>query len=106
MSGGSYDYAYRQVEEMAAGLRAIGCCSAAAPALRELFREHLWNVAAAMKSIEWNDSCDGDGSEVALITKCLGGRLAEGSVDRVLEHAEKALVAIQGLRVALGKEPT
>lgn len=104
MSGGSYDYAYRQVEEMAASLRANGHCSAAAPALRELFREHLWDVAKAMRAIEWNDSCDGDGGEVALITKCLSGRLAEGSVDRVLEHAEKALVGIQGLRAALGKE--
>lgn len=41
MSGGSYDYAYSRVMDMADSLRKEGCCDCAEPALRELFREHL-----------------------------------------------------------------
>lgn len=103
MSGGSYDYAYRRVEEMADMLRAEGSCHAAPTALRELFREHLRHVAEAMHAIEWNDSCDGDEREPELITRCLNGRLTDDVVDRVLENAERSLAGIKSLRGALRK---
>ncbi len=40
--------------------------------LRRAFREHLKLVAAALKSIEWNDSGDGDDDEEKNICACLG----------------------------------
>lgn len=106
MSGGSYDYAYRHVEDMADSLRAEGSCGAAPAALRELFREHLRHVAEAMHAIEWNDSCDGDSREEELIIRCLSGRLGDDFVDGVLENAERSLAGIKSLRGALRKRAT
>lgn len=56
MSGGSYDYAYRQVEEFIERLDVGG--STMTNDLRSRFRRHLVLVAAAMKAIEWVDSAD------------------------------------------------
>ncbi len=63
MSGGSYGYAYRRVEEFSEALEAgvtidgrtvdgAGCVA------RLGFAAHLRKVAAAMKAIEWEDSGD------------------------------------------------
>jgi hypothetical protein len=67
MSGGSYDYIYQKIEDLAHNIRSEGCCSCASPAKRKAFARHLSKVAAAMKAIEWNDSCDGDDNEERLI---------------------------------------
>lgn len=60
MSGGSYDYLYCKVEEMA---DRIGNTPE-----RQRFAKHLRRVAKAMHAIEWVDSCDwGKGDENAPI---------------------------------------
>ncbi len=84
MSGGSYDYAYRRLEEFADDLREEGACDCASPELRNLFREHVRLVAKAMKAIEWNDSCDGDDWERKLILECL--RLTENGEQKPSER--------------------
>lgn len=73
MSGGSYEYAYQRVNDMADGLQIDGGCSAVPPALRVAFRAHLRAVAKAMRAIEWNDSGDGDDNEEKLVRACLTG---------------------------------
>lgn len=63
MSGGSYDYLYCKVEDMA---DRIGKFSNTPE--RKRFSEHLRRVAKAMYAIEWVDSCDwGKGDENAAI---------------------------------------
>lgn len=65
MSGGSYDYAYIKIENFADEIRLTS-------AYRRAFVRHLKFVARAAKSIEWNDSGDGDKDEEKNIQKCLG----------------------------------
>lgn len=72
MSGGSYDYAYRRIEDLASEIRAEGSSSCAPPHLRRAFAAHLLKVASAARAIEWNDSCDGDRDETAKILDCIG----------------------------------
>ena len=38
---------------------------------RKAFRKHIFLVAKALKSIEWNDSGDGDDDEVQNIMACI-----------------------------------
>ena len=69
MSGGSYDYAYRRIEDLADSLRTHGT---KCPSLRAAFAEHLRLVAKAAHAIEWVDSCDyGPGDEVEAIRAVL-----------------------------------
>lgn len=63
MSGGSYLYAYRRVEEFAEALerneRLDGCpLSEPNDLVRLAFAGHLRKVAEAMRAIEWVDSSD------------------------------------------------
>lgn len=63
MSGGSYNYAYRYVEEFADALERNeridgGELSEPNGLDRLAFAAHLRKVAAAMKAIEWVDSYD------------------------------------------------
>lgn len=68
MSGGSYEYAYRRVEDMAGEIRDRN-----PSALRRAFAAHLDLVAKAMHDVEWVDSCDyGKGAEEAAIRAVLG----------------------------------
>lgn len=63
MSGGSYDYLYCRVEDMADRIVQAGDTPE-----RRRFAEHLRRVANAMHAIEWVDSCDlGRGDENAAI---------------------------------------
>jgi hypothetical protein len=74
MSGGSYDYAYIRIEELAHQIKTDPFCeeySKSTPELRKAFKKHLLKVAKALKAIEWNDSGDGDDKEVELIRACL-----------------------------------
>lgn len=73
MSGGSYNYAYIQLEEFAGAMKRTGGCSAAPCHVRQAFAAHLEQCAKAMRAIEWNDSGDGDSDEEMLIRGCLGG---------------------------------
>lgn len=52
MSGGSWNYAFRQVEDLARQL------SAEHDPLRRAFGHHLQKCADALKAIEWHDSAD------------------------------------------------
>ena len=52
MSGGSYDYLYHKVEEVADQL------DGDRSPLRRAFAEHLHKVAKALHDIEWVDSGD------------------------------------------------
>ncbi len=65
MSGGSMDYFYSRVEDVAGSIRLT-------TPLRRAFRSHLCLVAQALHDIEWVDSSDyGPGDEDAAIDKCL-----------------------------------
>lgn len=66
MSGGTYTYAYRKIEDLADSIRA-------STPLRKVFVEHLRKVATACHDIEWVDSGDcNQGSEDAAIEAVLG----------------------------------
>lgn len=68
MSGGSYDYAYSQLEmNFVDALRIHSWHYETQAIKRQAFKEHLRLVVRAMKAIEWNDSGDGDDHEEALI---------------------------------------
>lgn len=65
MSGGSYDYAFHKIEDLADEIRAD-------TPLRTAFVEHLRLVAKAARAIEWVDSCDyAKGDEDKPIRACL-----------------------------------
>jgi len=83
MSGGSYDYFYSKLHDMAQDIRARGGCSAASPAERKAFAAHLVKCAEACRAIEWNDSGDGDVREAQLIRECIapGATLAQAISD-------------------------
>jgi hypothetical protein len=69
MSGGSWDYAYFKVEEIAERLERSN------QPLRRNLGAHLRKVALALRDIEWVDSGDlGEGKEQAAILEVLGGR--------------------------------
>jgi hypothetical protein len=66
MSGGSYDYAYGKIEDLAEQIHPTS-------ALRKAFKKHLMKVAQACHDIEWVDSCDcSEGDEDKAIKACLG----------------------------------
>lgn len=56
------DYLYARVRD---------CHFSLSTPLRKTFRTHLENVAKALRSIEWNDSGDGDDDEEENIRACL-----------------------------------
>lgn len=62
MSGGSMDYLYARVEDARFHTYSPE---------RKAFRKHIFLVAKALKSIEWNDSGDGDDDEVQNIMACI-----------------------------------
>ena len=88
MSGGSMDYLYSRVED--------ATFHTDSPE-RKAFRKHLFLVAKALKSIEWNDSGDGDDDEVKNIMACIShadvlkavieeGYKVQGELNRILER--------------------
>lgn len=65
MSGGSYDYAFRHVEDFCDSLHVT-------TPEREAFRRHLRLIAKAMHAVEWVDSCDYvKGDETEAIMACI-----------------------------------
>ena len=82
MSGGSYDYAYARIRELADDIRPT-------TALRKAFKRHLHEVAKACEDIEWVDSGD-----------CKGGDENE-AIRRVLGQNGPALILAEALTEAL-----
>jgi hypothetical protein len=80
MSGGSMNYLYAKIEYDAV-------FNTDTPE-RKAFRKHLVKVAAALRSIEWNDSGDGASDEEELIRACLS---PTATLEAVTEAAQKAL---------------
>lgn len=68
MSGGSYNYAYRQIDELAENISYKGGCSAASETLRKKFVEHLKLVSEVARAIVTFQRYYVDGS--ALVALC------------------------------------
>lgn len=77
MSGGSMDYLYARVEDARFHTYSPE---------RKAFRKHIFLVAKALKSIEWNDSGDGDDDEVQNIMACISHA---DVLEAVLEDARR-----------------
>ena len=77
MSGGSMDYLYARVEDSRFDTYSPE---------RKAFRKHIFLVAKALKSIEWNDSGDGDDDEVSNIMVCIS---KTDVLEAVLEDARR-----------------
>lgn len=68
MSGGSYDYAYFHIDELARAIRTEGPAMPGVDyELRSQFKRVLSRAAEAARAIEWNDSGDGDRNEAEKI---------------------------------------
>lgn len=89
MSGGSYNYAFGRVQDMADTL-----ADSKIP-LRRAFAKHLSDVAKAMHDIEWVDSDDyGPGDENAAIRKVLGENAPALELSAVVEDATRILAEL------------
>lgn len=86
MSGGSMNHLYHLVRDAE--------FDAHSPE-REAFRKHLALVANALRSIEWNDSGDGDDQEVHNIMACISLSASENDMLRAeIERLREALTEI------------
>jgi hypothetical protein len=84
MSGGSYDYFYSRIENYAYEVAR----NANTPE-RKAFVRLMKHAAEAAKSIEWNDSGDGDSRESELIRKALGEEWRKRCISELIEEAEE-----------------
>ena len=96
MSGGSYNYAYRHLEQFGDSLQTEASgCGYADRTLRELFKLHCYKVAEAMRAIEWNDSGDGAAKEQELIKACIAPEALPAQMRsallRDIEEVEEAM---------------
>lgn len=85
MSGGSYDYSYCRVNDMAYDPRV-----AKGSALRRAFSRHLILVSEAMRAIEWMDS--GDTSDCDAEIRAVLGEHAE--LRELITMAEETQAAL------------
>ena len=93
MSGGSWDYFYGRLEDVALRLQ----CER--DPLRKAFGSHLQKCAKALHDIEWVDSCDcSPGDEVKAIKAVLGPDCPALVLSESRKQAEAAL---EQLRAAL-----
>lgn len=109
MSGGSYDYLYRRVEDVAEQIRAEGGCSSlgySRPALRKAFKAHLEKVAEILRAIEWNDSGDGDSTEIEKIEALLGPNAELEVLIAEAYRAKEALDVALASKTRPGKLPS
>lgn len=88
MSGGSYDYVYFKIEELANDLR-VGDCPH-----RLAFKDLLYKVAKAAHDIEWVDSGDyGDGDEIDSIKSIFNDpkqlEVKAAALDRILKTVKE-----------------
>jgi hypothetical protein len=91
MSGGSYDYAYARVQDMASSM-----LNRDASPLRVAFARHLKKVADAMQAVEWVDSCDSArGDEDEPIRACIASgaeaEAAREALELAMRRAEEVL---------------
>ena len=93
MSGGSWDYFYGRLEDVALRLQ----CER--DPLRKAFGSHLQKCAKALHDIEWVDSCDcSPGDEVNAIKAVLG---SDGPALVLSESRKQAEAALEQLKAAL-----
>lgn len=101
MSGGSHNYAYSKVEDMA------GQLSTSDDPLRVAFANHLRLVAKAMHDVEWVDSGDSaKGSEAAAIRTVLGESAQHAELSIILEQAEKVAGRFERAIDRAGPQPS
>ena len=96
MSGGSWDYAYRTIEDVSRRLM-----RRESHAIRKAFGELMLRCAQAMHDIEWVDSNDmGDGDEMEAIMKCISPQdllrvtvveavILKGELEKLINQCEK-----------------
>lgn len=100
MSGGSWNYAYRGVEEMADGLEG------SPDALRSAFGSLLRKVATAMHDIEWVDSADySNGDEEAAIRAALGDNAPALALGAAAANLSKAIQRASETLAQFGNQP-
>jgi len=88
MSGGSYDYFYGRLEQMADDVRGT-------TPLRKAFKTLLRKAAIACHDIEWVDSGDkGPGDEDKAIRDCLGETCDYLCLQEAVKEAELASVEL------------
>lgn len=89
MSGGSYDYAFHRVNDMAHQL------AASPDVTRRAFAAHLLLVAEAMHDVEWVDSCDyAPGDEYDSIQAVIGAaEVDQAARDLAIQTARSVLAA-------------
>lgn len=98
MSGGSYNYAYQHVEDMADVL-----CGKSQTPLRRAFASHLRLVSEAMHDIEWVDSSDySDGDEESAIRRVLGQASKNAELKIVLRDAKEIAKQLDALIKSIG----
>jgi hypothetical protein len=100
MSGGSYDYSYGKVQEMAGQL-----ISSDDP-LRVAFANHLRLVAQAMHDVEWVDSGDSaKGSDAEAIQAVLGDSAHRAELPVILDKAEQLVARFERAIDRAGPQP-
>ncbi len=93
MSGGSYNYAYSHIENLAVEIQPKN-------ALRKAFIKHLMKVAKAAHDIEWVDSSDkSEGDEDVAIRAVLGVNSDKEELKIIVEEAQEALNNLQQILV-------
>lgn len=86
MSGGSYDYAFGRVNDMAEKL------SNDKSSLRRAFASHLRRVGTAMHAIEWVDSGDfGKGEDIDAIKEVLGVHWDKDEIEVLIQDGNDLL---------------
>lgn len=86
MSGGTYNYFYGKLEDLACDIRTDGDCDSAPPHMREALRVHLLKLARVLRAVERNDSGDGDREETRLLQELISpADILEAAVQRAEE---------------------
>lgn len=98
MSGGSWDYVYSRIDDIADRLLCSSTRTSCTDERRALGRV-LKLAAAAMHDIEWVDSCDySDGDEREAIMKVVSrAEVVEAAADRLRAEIDRAQMALERL---------
>lgn len=96
MSGGSWEYAFLKIEDIADNLEASDCIH------RRALGAYLRPAVNALHDIEWVDSFDlKKGEEIAAIKKCLGPRSNEVMLDVLSKKMVELSNAVEGICTAI-----
>lgn len=97
MSGGSWDYFYSRLEDVATRMQ----CES--DPIRKAFGSHLQKCADALRAVEWVDSCDtSPGDEIEPIKAVLGADGPALILNECIGEAERVLQLLQS-SIALAK---